>query len=89
MQEFHLRDLPLCVSEDYERCISPFQIALERIRPKGSCIWMIGDKAENDIRGARERISAVTLQKLHAGVGIETGENAPDIVPRTTTSCVV
>lgn len=57
---------------------APFQIALEKMRPKGDCIWMIGDNPENDIRGAREKIAAVTLQKLHAGVEIGVGENAPD-----------
>jgi putative hydrolase of the HAD superfamily len=57
---------------------APFQIALEKMRPKGDCIWMIGDNPVNDIRGAREKINAVTLQKIHAGTKIGTGENAPD-----------
>lgn len=39
---------------------------------------MIGDHAVNDIRGAREKINAVTLQKLHDGVEPGTGLNAPD-----------
>lgn len=57
---------------------APFQMALEKMRPKGDCTWMIGDSPENDIRGARETISAVTLQKLHAGVEPGVGANAPD-----------
>jgi len=57
---------------------APFQIALEKMRPKGDCIWMIGDNPVNDIRGAREKINAVTLQKIHAGTNIGTGENVPD-----------
>jgi putative hydrolase of the HAD superfamily len=57
---------------------APFQIALEKMRPKGNCIWMIGDSPENDIRGAREKIAAVTLQKIHAGVDLGVGANAPD-----------
>lgn len=57
-----------------------FKIALEKTRPKGDCIWMIGDNPINDIRGARETINAVTLQKHHAGVEIGTGENTPDAV---------
>lgn len=57
---------------------APFQIAMEKMRPKGDCIWMIGDSPENDIRGARENIAAVTLQKMHAGVELGVGENAPD-----------
>lgn len=57
---------------------APFRIALKKMRPKGDCVWMIGDSPENDIRGARETIAAVTLQKMHAGVEPGVGENAPD-----------
>jgi HAD superfamily hydrolase (TIGR01549 family) len=57
---------------------APFKIALEKMRPKGDCIWMIGDNPINDIRGGREKINAVTLQKIHEGTPIGTGENAPD-----------
>jgi len=57
---------------------APFQIALEKMRPKGDLIWMIGDNPVNDIKGAREEIGAVTLQKLHAGVSLGNGENRPD-----------
>lgn len=57
---------------------APFQIALEKMRPKGSCVWMIGDNPVNDIRGAREKINAVCLQKIHPGVEIGTNENRPD-----------
>lgn len=56
---------------------APFQIALEKMRPKGDCIWMIGDNPVNDIRGAREKINAVTLQKIHDGTPLGEGENAP------------
>lgn len=47
---------------------APFQIALEKMRPKGDCIWMIGDNPINDIRGAKEKINATTIQKVHKGV---------------------
>ncbi len=57
---------------------APFEIALEKMRPKGDCIWMIGDNPVNDIRGAREKINAVTLQKIHDGTPLGAGENAPD-----------
>ncbi|WP_194791201.1 HAD family hydrolase [Pseudomonas sp. UFMG81] len=57
---------------------APFQIALEKMRPKGERIWMIGDNPVNDIQGGRQKINAVTLQKVHAGVELGTGENAPD-----------
>ena len=57
---------------------APFQIALEKMRPKGDCIWMIGDNPVNDIRGAREKINAVTLQKVHDGVVLGTELNTPD-----------
>jgi len=51
---------------------APFKIALEKMRPKGNRIWMIGDNPVNDIRGGREMIGAVTLQKIHDGVEIGT-----------------
>ena len=57
---------------------APFQIALEKMQPKGDCIWMIGDNPVNDIRGSKEKINAVTLQKIHNGVEIGIGQNAPD-----------
>lgn len=57
---------------------APFEIALEKMRPKGDCIWMIGDHPVNDIRGGREKINALTLQKIHEGTALGTGENAPD-----------
>jgi putative hydrolase of the HAD superfamily len=57
---------------------APFQIALEKMRPKGDCIWMIGDNPINDIRGARERMNAVTLQKIDEDTEHGTGPNTPD-----------
>ncbi|MDN0118621.1 HAD family hydrolase [Yersinia frederiksenii] len=57
---------------------APFEIALEKMRPKGDCIWMIGDNPVNDIRGGREKINAVTLQKIHHGTPMGQGDNAPD-----------
>lgn len=57
---------------------APFQIALEKMQPKGNCIWMIGDSPVSDIRGAKEKINAVTLQKIHDGVELGEGPNAPD-----------
>jgi putative hydrolase of the HAD superfamily len=57
---------------------APFQIALEKMQPKGDCIWMIGDNPVNDIRGGREQINAITLQKLHDGVILGDGINVPD-----------
>ena len=57
---------------------APFQIALEKMQPKDGCIWMIGDNPVNDIRGAREKINAVTLQKIHPSVILGAGINEPD-----------
>jgi len=57
---------------------APFQIALEKMRPKGDCIWMVGDNPVNDIRGGREKINAVTLQKIHEGTAIGADLNQPD-----------
>jgi HAD superfamily hydrolase (TIGR01549 family) len=57
---------------------APFQIALEKMKPKGDCIWMIGDNPINDIQGAREKINAITLQKIHDGTDVGVGVCAPD-----------
>ncbi len=57
---------------------APFEIAVAKMRPQGTCIWMIGDNPENDIGGAKKAINAVTLQKIHEGVQIGEGENQPD-----------
>jgi len=57
---------------------APFKIALQKMRPKGENIWMIGDNPINDIRGAREAINATSIQKIHAGVEMGEAENAPD-----------
>lgn len=59
---------------------APFQIALEKMQPKGDCIWMIGDNPINDIRGGKEKINAVTLQKIHEGVEIGELDCKPDAV---------
>lgn len=57
---------------------APFMIALEKMRPKGEVIWMIGDNPINDIRGGRETINAVTLQKIHPGTPMGSSEGLPD-----------
>jgi len=57
---------------------APFEIAVAKMKPRGDCIWMIGDNAVNDIGGAKRAIAAVTLQKVHDGVDIGEGENQPD-----------
>ena len=57
---------------------APFLIALDKVKPKGNVIWMIGDSPENDIYGARAAINAVTLQKIHSGVILGEGTLKPD-----------
>lgn len=57
---------------------APFQIALDKMRPQGNCVWMIGDNPATDICGGREHIGAVTLQKIHDGVVIGQGPSEPD-----------
>lgn len=59
--------------------LAPFQLAIEKMRPAGSRIWMVGDNPVNDIRGAKEKISAVTLQKMHNGVELGIDKNTPDL----------
>ena len=63
----------------FDKChAAPFHIALEKMRPQGDCIWMIGDNPINDIREARREINAVTLQKIHEDTPLGTGESTPD-----------
>lgn len=57
---------------------APFKIALEKMCPSGDMVWMIGDNPVNDIRGGREKINAVTLQKIHKGIVEGQGDNLPD-----------
>ena len=57
-----------------------FELALNKIKPKGRCIWMIGDNPVNDIFGAKKSIQALTFQKYHQGVSIGKDENMPDVV---------
>lgn len=59
---------------------APFKIALEKMRPKGNCIWMIGDNPVTDIGGSRKNIGAVTLQKIHDGVTQGSGSTEPDAI---------
>ena len=58
----------------------PFKIALQKINPRGSCVWMIGDHPDKDILGSKETIDAVTLQKLHKGVIQGEKENKADLI---------
>ena len=58
--------------------VAPFDIAIEKMQPKGKCIWMIGDSPVNDVKGARDSIAAVTLQKIHSGVETGRGKTEPD-----------
>lgn len=59
----------------HESC---FKIAINKMKPNGNNIWMIGDNPINDIKGAKEHINAVTIQKIHKGVDLGKGDNAPD-----------
>jgi putative hydrolase of the HAD superfamily len=59
---------------------APFEIAVEKMRPKGNCIWMVGDDPTNDIWGGRAAINAVTLQKVHGGKKEGEGVEQPDCV---------
>jgi putative hydrolase of the HAD superfamily len=57
---------------------APFDLALEKLRPKGGCIWMIGDNPINDVQGAREHMNGITIQKVHEDTPLGTGINKPD-----------
>jgi HAD superfamily hydrolase (TIGR01549 family) len=57
---------------------APFELALQKMKPKGKNIWMIGDNPINDIEGAKKAINAVTIQKIHGDIKIDNGSNKPD-----------
>ncbi len=57
---------------------APFELARDKMKVRGSYIWMIGDNAITDIEGARNAIQAVTVQKLHAGVKPGIGHGLAD-----------
>jgi len=57
---------------------APFQLALEKMKPKGNIIWMVGDNAQTDIVGAKRSIQAVTIQKVHHGVKVGEDDAQPD-----------
>jgi len=57
----------------------PFVLAVDKMKPQGDCIWMIGDNPVNDIQGARESIDAVTFQKLHKGIILGKEMSQPDV----------
>lgn len=59
---------------------APFTVAREKLGNLSQPIWMIGDNPICDIKGARECIGAVTLQKKHDGVRVLTGNDEPDVV---------
>ena len=44
---------------------SMFKLSLEKMKPEGTCFWMIGDNPISDIKGSRESIGAITFQKIH------------------------
>jgi HAD superfamily hydrolase (TIGR01549 family) len=57
---------------------APFELAVQKMNLCGRCVWMIGDSAVADIRGARDAIGAVTVQKLHEGVTLGSHADRPD-----------
>ena len=57
---------------------TPFRLVREKVQSADGVMWMIGDDAETDIRGARDSLGAVTLQKVHPGVQKGRDAAAPD-----------
>ena len=57
---------------------APFKIAIDKMKPKGSTIWMVGDNPLNDIKGAKNSVGAVTIQKIHLGVELGKDDCLPD-----------
>ncbi len=59
---------------------APYALMRRKLGETTGALWMIGDNGETDIAGSREHLAAVTLQKRHAGVKIEAGTRAADVV---------
>ncbi|MAV94055.1 MAG: hydrolase [Euryarchaeota archaeon] len=59
---------------------SMFKLSLEKMKPEGTCFWMIGDNPISDIKGSRESIGAITFQKIHDDLKEGSGEYTPDVV---------
>jgi putative hydrolase of the HAD superfamily len=59
---------------------APFQLAVDKLQAGDGATWMIGDDPLTDVKGARETIDAVTLQKRHGGVVVGDGEARADLV---------
>lgn len=58
---------------------APFEIALKKMNYISGPVWMIGDNPVNDIKGAKDSVGAVTIQKIHDGVVRGVGECEPDL----------
>lgn len=58
----------------------PYQLVLSKLRVSSGPIWMVGDSAVADVKGARVAIDAITFQKRHPGVEVGQGEYQPDVV---------
>lgn len=59
--------------------LAPFALVVQKLKLQNKSIWMIGDNPENDIRGAKDTINAITLQKVHSGVSKGSGKSMPDL----------
>jgi HAD superfamily hydrolase (TIGR01549 family) len=57
---------------------APFERAIAKMNAAGKHVWMIGDDPIADIAGARQALSAVTLQKIHGRSIIGEGDHRPD-----------
>ena len=55
-----------------------FELAINKIKPKGSNFWMIGDSLIKDLEGAKNSINAISIQKIHKGSANENKSIAPD-----------
>ncbi len=59
---------------------APFKIAIEKIQPKGNCIWMVGDDPVKDISGAQEKINAITLLKADTSFQVNKNRLTSDLI---------
>ena len=55
-----------------------FLLAMAKLESSSNHVWMIGDDPIKDIKGSREAISSVAIQKIHRGKALGIGDARPD-----------
>jgi len=60
--------------------IAPYEMLRQKVGDIDGPIWMVGDNPVCDIKGARDALGAITIQKRHTGITVGEGDYAPDLI---------